>query len=183
MEPPGAGPAGRRARPLNASAWRLPAAVGAGAVLLTSAGNGFVAALLLGVAAGPVVGISAALAVAATVARWGTADLSAVAGDQDVLGAALTVSPVLGALSSGLAAAALLLSAARRRIDVAAVVACGIGAAALVAGPAPTSATDLAVRVVSTVVAVAIALVLSRRRLPWWAPVGVGVAAVVAGVL
>lgn len=149
---------------------------------MTSAGNGFVAALLLGVAAGPVVGISAALAVAATVARWGTADLSTVAGDQDVLGAALTVSPVIAALSSGLAAAALLLSTARRRVHVAAVVACGIGAAALAAGPAPTSGADLAVRSGATTAGIAFALVLSQRRLPWWAPVGAGVLAVVAGV-
>lgn len=166
---------------------RPAAAVGAAAVLATAAGDGFVAAVLLAVAAGGWAGLAAGLAVAATVARWGTADLGAVAGDQDVLGIAVAVGPTQAAVSSVLAALSLLGIAAvgdegidRRLLAVPA----GLGAGALAAGPASTSAADLGARAGVAVLCVVLAAVLARdsvrRRIPRFAPAIVSLAALVA---
>lgn len=149
---------------------RLPAAAAAMVVFGASVGDGFVAVVAVFLACGSVAGGAAALAVAATVARWGTADLSAVAGDQAVLGAALATGPVPLMASSALAGAGLVL-AARVRGDAwgswVPVGALGVGAAVLAAGPAPSDLGALAVRVVATVVGVAAAVgvaTLVRRR-------------------
>jgi hypothetical protein len=95
---------------------RLPpfaptAAIAAAVVLGASAGDAFVAVVLLCIGLGTLAGAAALGAVAAMVARWGTTDLGAVAGDQAVLGAAVTVGPPAAAASSALAALALLLVA------------------------------------------------------------------------
>ena len=177
---------------------RLPsiapvAAVAAAAVFLTSAGDASVGAVLLLVALGPVAGAASLGALVAMVARWGTSDLSVVAGDQAVLGAAIAVGPVAAALSSGLAAVALLLvarpvvldassdadalardDASARRLDgwlhhpragtLLGALPCGLAAAALAAGPATTSAVDLAVRAVASVLGVGLAAMVASRR-------------------
>ncbi len=95
---------------------RLPplapaAAIAAAVVLGASAGDAFVAVVLLCIGLGTLAGAAALGAVAAMVARWGTPDLGAVAGDQAVLGPAVTVGPAAAAASSALAALALLLVA------------------------------------------------------------------------
>lgn len=164
--------------PDAASTVRLAAAAAAGAVAVTSAGDGFVVAALLGVATTPLAGLAAGLAMAATAARWGSSDLGAIAGDQDVLGAAVAVGPVPAAASSALAGVAvvLLVAAAGDRSGprLAVAVAAGAAAAGLVAGPAPTSAADLAVRAGAVVLAVGLALLASRpavaSRVPPWLP-------------
>jgi hypothetical protein len=149
------------------------AAVGAAAVLAASAGDVVVAVLALCVAGGVRVGLVAALVAAATVARWGTTDLGAVAGDQAVLGVAVATGDGPARLGSGLAAVALLLVASRRPgpWPWATAVALGVGAAALAAGPAVGRTEDLAVRVAASVVGVALAVVVAAEghRRPAWA--------------
>lgn len=146
-------------------------------VLGASVGHGFVAVLALVLAAGPVAGGVAALAMAATVARWGTADLGAVAGDQAVLGAAVATGSVAAIASSALAALGLLLVARRRTVTGgvggagvagwAPAVVLGAGAAVLAAGPSPSGAPELLLRAGATVVGVAaavgVAVVVGQR--------------------
>jgi hypothetical protein len=171
--------------------WRLAAAVGALVVVATSSGDAFVAAALLGLAAGAWPGLGAGLAMAATVARWGTSDLAAIAGDQDVLGASVTVGSTWAAASSAMAAAALVLVAGAGRVEgldrLATAAAAGVGAATLAAGPAPTSAADLALRAGAAVGGVALALLVStrpvRRLVPPWLPAAVGAVAVAAALV
>jgi hypothetical protein len=179
---------------------RLPpaapiAALAAAAVFAGSAGDVFVAVALLVVALGVRGGAAALGAATAAVARWGTPDLGAIAGDQAVLGAAVTVGPGVAAASSAFAGLALLLvarpidlaeagasgrgGALRRRPDgwlhearslvgplavLIGALPCGLGAAALVAGPATTSAADLGVRVGASIVGVVLAVVVADRR-------------------
>jgi hypothetical protein len=156
---------------ITAADLRLPAAAAAVLVFGTSAGDGFVAVVALLLAAGPVAGAAAGLAMAAAVARWGTADLGAVAGDQAVLGPAVAGGSLVAILSSALAALGLVLVARARATSVAdwsPVVALGVGAAVLASGPAPADAGALAVRAVATVVGVAAAAGVAAlvRRTP-----------------
>jgi hypothetical protein len=149
--------------------WAPAAAIAAAVVFGVSAGDAWVAVLALAVAGGPRVAAAAGLAVAATVARWGTADLGAVAGDQAVLGVAVAAGPPAGGASSALAAVALLLVARRGpgRWPFALPVALGLGAAALAAGPAVGRVEDLLVRAAASVLGVAAAVgVAHRTRAP-----------------
>jgi hypothetical protein len=98
--------------------------------------------------------------------------LGAVAGDQAVLGGAVTVGPAAAAASSALAALALLLVArpvavlgAGPRVGTwLGALPCGLGAAALAVGPATTSAADLVVRVGASALGVAAAALVATRR-------------------
>ena len=175
-------PAARR--PL-ALPWRFAGCLAAAVLYATSTGDAFVAAALLGLAVGPWAGAAACLASAATVARWGTADLAAVAGDQDVLGAAVATGPTLGAVSSGLVAAGLLLGVVARSDDdrwPVAALAAGLGAGVLACGPAPTTLAAAGLRAGGAVGGLAIAWVLARPRLRRRTPAWLGSVLAAAGV-
>jgi hypothetical protein len=79
-----------------------------GLTVVVLGANGWVAVAALAVVGGWLPGAAGALAMAATQLRWGTADLGAVAGDQQVLGAAIVVGPVAGWASAALGFASLL---------------------------------------------------------------------------
>lgn len=168
------------------------------ALAVTSTGSMVLAALLVGVAARDRRSAGAALlAVVATAIRFRTATFDDLAGIQSVLGPAGTVGPATAAASAWLAAAAVVLAArplARpslpaapgrldRLRDATPALACGLFAAALVAGPGPS---DLGVRVLASVVGVALAAgvtVIDARtafgRARPWAALAAGVAAAV----
>lgn len=179
----------------------LAAAVLAG----TSTGSMVVAALLVGLAARDRRSAGAALlAVAATAIRFRTATFDDLAGIQSVLGAAGTVGPRTAAASAWAAAVAVVLATrspappgGRHRPGRAVAVrsalpllapafACGLLAAAVVAGPGPS---DLDVRVGASLAGVAVAamvgLVATRpavgRALPWVALAAGAAAVVLAG--
>lgn len=174
------------------------AALAATALAVTSTGSMVLAALLVGVAARDRRTAGAALlAVAATSIRFRTATFDDLAGIQSVLGPAGTVGPATAAASAWLAAAAVVLAARSvaepsiraatslldRLRDAAPALACGLFAAALVAGPGPS---DLTVRALASVVAVVLAFgvtVTDARpavaRVRPWAAVLAGLAAVV----
>lgn len=160
--------------------WRAAATFGAAVVLAVSAGDAFVAAALVGVGLGAWPGAAVGLAAAATVARWGTADLGIVAGDQAVLGPAVATGPTLAAVSSGLAGAAVLL-ACSRRWGIGVLVA-GAGGAVLAFGPATTSLADTVTRLGAAAGGLAVALLLTRVSLPAWLGAAAGLAAVATAV-
>jgi hypothetical protein len=171
----------------------------------SSTGSLVLAALLIGVAATDRRAAGAALlAVAATAIRFRTASFDDLAGIQSVLGPAGTVGPTTAAASAWAAAAAVVLSARtpvaltpapgagraaailRRLPALAPALACGLLAAALVAGPGPS---DLRLRIGASVVAVVVALGVavassrprSERLVPWVALLAGVVAVVLAG--
>jgi hypothetical protein len=167
---------------------RLAAAVAAAVVVLGGEGDAFVVAALLAVAAWSVpAGLAAMLAVAATATRWGSTDLAAVTGAQEVLGAAVQVGPVAAAAGSLLAGAAVVLAA--RPLGWAAwrllpIVPAGLAAAAFTGGG------DLGPRLVATAAGLVAAhgVVVARSspaadRLFDGLAVVAGVAAVAAAVL
>jgi hypothetical protein len=80
----------------------------AGALTVALGADGWIAVAALAVVGGWLPGAAGALALAASQLRWGTADLGAIAGDQDVLGAAIVVGPAAGWASAALGAASLL---------------------------------------------------------------------------
>ena len=95
-------------------------------------------------------------AVGATlVARWGTSSLPAIGGAQAVLGPAVVVEPVLGAIAVLLAAASLVLVAPSGFVAPVFGAAAGI----VMAGPAPTGVVDLLLRLVA---------VAGGGALAWW---------------
>jgi hypothetical protein len=174
------------------------AAALAGAVLAgTSIGSMVVAALLVGVAtADRRAGGAALLAVVATAIRFRTANFDDLAGIQSVLGPAGTVGPATAAASAWAGGVAVVLAAtapvAGRRGDrtgrralvarlfaAAPAPACGLLAAALVAGPGPS---ELDVRIAASVLAVALAVAATvagtRPTVAHWGPR----AALVSGV-
>jgi hypothetical protein len=170
--------------------WRVAGCAAAAVLYATSTGDAFVAAALLGLAIGPWAGAAAVAAAAATVARWGTADLGVVAGDQDVLGPAVATGPVAAAVGSGLVAVGVLLgvtAGSREDRALVAVLAGGLGAGVLASGPAPTSASAAGLRAAGAVGGVALAWLLTRpalrRRVPAWFGAVVGVAGLVAVVV
>lgn len=176
----------------------LAAAVLAG----TSTGSMVLAALLVGVAARDRRSAGAALlAVAATAIRFRTTTFDDLAGIQSVLGPAGTVGPATAAASAWAASAAVVLSArAPFRVGgnpeggrpalvlgwlphLAPALACGLLAAAIVAGTGPS---DLDVRVSASLAAVLVAVLVTvaRARPPVervapWVALATGVAAVV----
>jgi hypothetical protein len=136
------------------------------------------AGLLVAVAATRVGAVAVLLAAPAVLVRWGSPSLAAVAGDQAVLGAAVVVGSLAGALSSLLAAGALVLSA-RDRMTAPAF---GIAAAAVAAGP--SFPHDVAVRGVGLVACVGLAIVATRLPRPvTWIAVALGALAVLLGAV
>lgn len=96
------------ARPAPAE-MRLAAGVGALVLAVTSTGHGVLLAVLLGVAAwSPVAAVTALLAVAAGLRRWGSVDLGDWAGAQAVVGLGAASGPTLAVAGAWLAAVALL---------------------------------------------------------------------------
>lgn len=174
------------------------AALAVVALAATSTGSMVLAALLVGVATRDRRSAAAALlAVVATAVRFRTATFDDLAGIQSVLGPAGTVGPATAAASAWLSAAALILAArpmdghsARASTSLVdrvrhagPALACGLFAAAIVAGPGPS---DLGVRVLASVVAVVLAFgvtVADTRgafgRARPWAALTAGLAAVV----
>lgn len=141
---------------------RLGLATAVAAMVATSTGDVLVVSVALGLlAADAVVGATALLAGLATVARWSSSSLGALAGGQAVVGAAGWTGPWPSVVSSWVAAVALVLVCPRGR---AAPVAFGLAAAALVAGPAVGgSLGNLTLRVAASAVAVAAAALFARR--------------------
>lgn len=189
---------------LQPSTTTVAVAAGLAAAVLagTSTGSTVVAALLIGFAAADRRSAGAALlAVTATAIRFRTATFDDLAGIQSVLGPAGTVGPATAAASAWAAAAAVVLATGAPAWRVRAIgtgraaallerlpaavpaLACGLLAAALVAGPGPS---DLLLRVGASLAATVLALVVGvagtrptlRRFVPWLAVVA-GIASVV----
>lgn len=165
MEPPRAQLPGRGPAPHRSL--RLAATAAALALILSSSGDAFLVAVLVGLAAMDVavagIGVLAALAV---LGRWGTTSLSALAGLQAVVGPAGLRGEGVGAASSWVAALALVVACAAltRRWPAAAL---GLLAGLLVAGPAAVDPAHAGIRaagaLVGSVVAVFVAGRASRR--------------------
>jgi hypothetical protein len=139
-------------------------------LLLTSTGDGLLAGVLVGLAALDVVpGAVCVLAVLGALARFGDTSLPALAGAQSVLGPAVSVGPLVGAVGSALAAVACLLAVPRDdgggRVVPALL---GLMAGLVAAGPGIASGVaDAVLRFGSAAVLVAAAvLLLPGLRLP-----------------
>jgi hypothetical protein len=130
-------------------------------LVLTTTGDGLLAAVLLGVAAADAwAGGVAVLAVLGGLARFGTTSLAGVAGAQAVLGPAVFVGSSLGAVGSALAALACVAVAPRdwRGLPF------GLLAGVVALGPAATGWGDGLVRALGALVGMG--LVVCARRLP-----------------
>lgn len=180
MEPPHAhvprrGPSPHRSLTLAATTAAL-------ALTLSSSGDVFLVALLVGLAAADAAVAGVATLVALSVlARWGTTSMSALAGLQAVLGPAGTTGDALGVASSWSCAAALLLAAAGvpRRAAAAPL---GLLAALVVAGPAVSELAHGGVRLGAAAVGVTVAVVVAGRAPGRFTlPVAALVAAAAAG--
>jgi hypothetical protein len=199
VEPPGAGLPDRRPGPrvgdLSKSDGRsrgsrpavgpvrIGATVAALALVLTSTGDLVVLGAALALAAADrAVFVTSALVAAASVGRWGSVSLAALAGDQAVLGWAGGTGEVAAVASSWAAGIALVVGAGGLR-PRSVVVAVGLLAALVVTGPAATSTVDAAVRAGAGIAGVALALA-SARWLPRRAAAVTGVAlgAIAAGL-
>jgi hypothetical protein len=144
------------------------------ALVLTSTGDGLLAAVLLGVCTGdPLPGTVAVAAVLGGLARFGTTSLPALAGAQAVLGPAVAVGPAVGALASGLAGLALVVVAPSAWRDWRGW-AFGLLAGLVAIGPAASSLADGLVRAAGAVVGVGLVVVGQRwwpaADRPWWFP-------------
>ena len=140
----------------------------------TTTGDAFVAAALLALAVGDgIAAVTVVAAITATVVRWGSSSLTAVAGAQAVLGPAGVTGGVLDAASSWLAAAAVALTRGPGPPFVPA----GVLAGVLVAGIAIGEPIDVVVRIAVSAVGVAAAFGAARllpTRIPAGACRGVG---------
>ena len=144
---------------------RLGAAAGAVTMAATSTGDVLVVGVLLGLVAGDaVVGAVGVVAALATLARWSSSSLTAVAGGQAVLGAAGWTGPPALVMSSWAAAAAVILVSPPGRPPA---LAFGLVAAGMVAGPAlgDGSVADVVVRLSASAAGVAAAW-LAVRAVP-----------------
>jgi hypothetical protein len=164
----------------------LAAVAAALALVLTSAGDTFLLAAVLGLAAADLTVLaSGALVAIAVLARWGTTSLAGLAGAQAVLGPAGWRGSVLASASAWCAAAALIAAAGTtRRTSIA--VALGLAAGLVVAGPAAARADAALVRAAGAAVGVVLALVCARAFSPRVAlplTLSLGAAAVVLGVV
>jgi hypothetical protein len=101
----------------------------------------------------------AGAAITASVLRWGSSSLPAIAGAQAVLGPAVLVAPAAAALSAAATALALVCVAPPGPLAAP----FGIAAAVLAAGPAASTPSRLAVRVAAAAAGALLALVISRR--------------------
>ena len=142
-----------------------------------SIGDGLaLAVLLVACSADTAAGLTAGLAFAAMVVRFGSSSLSALAGAQAVLGPAGRVGPWWAAASAWAGASGLIVAAPAGW----AAIAFGVVAAQMVAGPSPRTVGDVAVRAGATVGGAGLAWIVARWRPPRlrWGGVVVGVAAV-----
>lgn len=176
----------------------LGAATGLAMMAATASGDVFAAAVLLGLAAADIAaGAVGVLVGVAVVGRWGSSSLAALSGGQAVVGAAGWSGPVAMVLSSWATAFAIVLACPRRRpvptaategatgVSLAGVLACGLLAAALVAGPAAGAdpAPVVALRVGASLVAVVVAAVVAGACSRPTARVGALIAAAAAAAL
>ena len=167
-------------RALIATARRLHLAlVGAAALLaLTSSGDlFFLAALLALVAVDPMIAGAVSLSVTAVIVRFGSSSLATVAGAQGVLGPAVLLGNPASALAMALAGLAVAMASPRGLP----VLAFGLTAGALWSGAAPGDWRDVAVRIIGSVVGLAVAWGAARylpRRPARIAAVGLSAAAV-----
>lgn len=140
----------------------------ASVVALTSSGDAFLLAALLGLAAADIaVGGVAALVATSLTIRYGASSLGAVAGAQGVLGPALATGDVYSVASAWAAALALAFVGPRGLP----VLAFGLAAGAIVAGPDVSSPASLAIRVGGALVGLALAGAAARytpRRPARW---------------
>jgi len=142
--------------------------VAALAMAISSRGDVVVLALLLGFGAmRRASGVAIALALTASLVRWGSPSLGAIAGAQAVLGPAGWTGSAAAVASAWLAAVALLLAAvplsrANNLVLALWLAPFAIAAADVSVGPAPGGALPL--RVVASVVAMAAAVALARWR-------------------
>ena len=137
----------------------------AAALALTAAGDLFVLAVLLGLAAGDALAGGAAALVALTcLIRFGSTGLQALAGAQSVLGPAGLSGSVLAAASAWFGAAALVVAAPAGVAGLA----FGAAAGVVVAGPAAGTPGGLLVRIVGLAGGAALAWVVGAR--PGWRP-------------
>jgi hypothetical protein len=141
---------------------RLGLATAVVAMVATSTGDILVVSVALGLlAADAVVGATAVLVGLATVARWSSSSLGALAGGQAVVGAAGWTGSWPSVLSSWAAAVALVLVCPAGRAPP---VAFGVVAGAVVVGPAVGgSMGNLAVRLAVSAAAVGAAALLARQ--------------------
>lgn len=133
-------------------------------MVVTASGDALFLGVLLGLAArDALAGGTGVLAGVATIGRWGSSSLAALAGGQAVLGPAGWTGSPAAVAASWAAAAALVLVAPPRILPA---VAFGLLAAALVAGPALgdlSAVGPLTLRIGASVVAVAAAWACSQR--------------------
>lgn len=153
-------------------ALRVGAVAGAATLAGTSTGSTVVAAALLAAAiAERRSALAVGLATAAVAIRFATTDFEHLAGLQTVLGSAVKIGPATGAASAWLAAAALLLAVGRVGGDATRLglerhvpaLASGLFAAAVAVGAGPGG--EIWLRVAASVAAVAVAWLLTARRL------------------
>ena len=138
---------------------RLAAAAAALVLVGTSSGDVFVVAVLLGAVASDAIGFGALLlATVATVARWGSSGLPALAGGQAVLGAAGVYGTAAAVGSAWYAAATFALVSPGSWLAVP----FGATAGLLVAGPGALSGRLALVRAAGALGGVAVALLVPR---------------------
>ena len=161
MEPPHAHVP--RGRPVPHRSLTLAATTAALALVLTSSGDAFLVAVLVGLATADrlVAGVTALVALS-VLARWGTSSMSALAGLQAVLGPAGATGETIGVASSWLGAAALLATASGVSGRWPAAV-LGALAGLLVAGPAIAGPEDGAVRLAGAVAGMALTVLAAGR--------------------
>jgi hypothetical protein len=152
----------------------------AGLLALTSSGDVYLLAVLLGLVVADAISAGmCALALTALVVRYGTSSLAAVAGAQGVLGpAAFSGGPLFVAATWAAALSVALIS--RGGLPL---VAFGLTAGAILAGPAPGEPLDLAVRIGGAILGLALAWGGARylpRRLT--RPLALAAAAVAVGL-
>ena len=183
---------------------RLAIAAAAAALLLTATGDALLAAVLIGLAAASAeAGAIAVAAVLGTLARFGTTSLAGMAGAQAVLGPALAVRPLVGAVGSTCLALACVTAAAAPRAAAgppAAPPAPGAGlvprmigvvpldavplallAGLVAAGPSATTLPDGAIRLLG--IAAALAAVRFAPPTPRWTAPALAAAGLVLTVL
>ena len=150
----------------------------AGVLALTSSGDSFLLAALLGLVAADVAvaGVAALIAMSLTI-RYGASSLAAAGGAQAVLGPAISTGDAWSIASAWTGALALAFVGPRGLP----VVAFGLSAAAVAAGPDVSGPGTLAVRAAAVVVSLAIAAGAARyapRRAARWVAAVFAVASV-----
>lgn len=150
----------------------------ASALALTSSGDSFLLAALLGLVAADVAvaGVAALVAASLTI-RYGASSLVAAGGAQAVLGPAISTGDAWS-IGSAWAGALALAFVGPRGLPV---VAFGLGAAAVAAGPDVSGPLSLAIRVGGMVVALAVAGAAARympRRAARWSAAALAVTSV-----